>query len=108
MGCLEEPQAAVAPEETVAVVVPAPLTPPAVEAPEAVSKPTKEATQKVVCWDGTEVEVPAWARLIGNKFSGKFHRLDCQYVPSRENHLYFKTRAEALAAGQVPCKVCGP
>jgi hypothetical protein len=66
------------------------------------------ATRTVECWDGTRVEIPAWANFIGNKSSGKFHRLTCEYVPSKANHLYFRTREEAIAAGQVPCKVCSP
>ena len=67
-----------------------------------------EETRTVVCWDGKEVEIPAWAEFVGNKGSGKFHRLSCQYVPDKRNQLYFKTREEAIGAGQVPCKACSP
>ncbi len=94
-----------APVPAPAALTPAPTTPRGITQPEAV--PAAQ-TRKVVCWDGTEAEIPAWANFIGNKGSGKFHRLTCQYVPGRKNHLYFKARAEAIAAGQVPCKVCNP
>jgi len=100
-GCRKQAQERVSPPQGQqrAVVTPQVVQP----------QPTPgEPTRTVECWDGTRVEIPAWAKFIGNARSGKFHRLTCEYVPSKVNHLYFKTRQEALGAGQVACRVCSP
>lgn len=47
---------------------------------------------------------------IGNRHSHKFHYASCSYVPHMSDHhkVYFESRAEAIEAGYVPCKVCRP
>lgn len=45
---------------------------------------------------------------IGNKNSHRFHRPTCSSLPTEQNRIYFKTRAEAINAGYTPCKICNP
>lgn len=44
----------------------------------------------------------------GNVKSKKFHRQGCRYYGCSNCLAVFATRADALAAGYVPCKVCKP
>ncbi|MDD4566051.1 MAG: stalk domain-containing protein [Eubacteriales bacterium] len=50
------------------------------------------------------------AAYIGNGNTLKFHLPSCRYVPeiSQTNKVLLNTRAEAISAGYVPCKVCNP
>lgn len=48
------------------------------------------------------------ASYIGNSETGKFHRLDCSYLPENWNRVYFETADEARAAGYSPCGHCNP
>lgn len=48
------------------------------------------------------------ADYIGNKQSLKFHLAACRHLPAEKNRVYFTTRAQAVAEGFVPCKVCKP
>ena len=47
---------------------------------------------------------------IGNSSTKKFHKPACSSVDKiSDDHLvYFKTRAEAISDGYVPCKNCNP
>lgn len=45
---------------------------------------------------------------IGNYRSGVFHRPECTDLPKVENQIIFTNRAEAIAAGFRPCKLCKP
>jgi Metal binding domain of Ada len=44
----------------------------------------------------------------GNVRSKKFHRPGCRYYNCRNCTAHFASRAQAIAAGYVPCKVCRP
>jgi micrococcal nuclease len=50
------------------------------------------------------------AKYIGTVNSYKFHYIDCEWGQkiAEHNAVYFATRDEAISAGFVPCKVCGP
>lgn len=50
------------------------------------------------------------SNYIGNNHSYKFHYASCNYVSRMSDHhkVYFESRAEAIEAGYVPCKVCRP
>jgi Metal binding domain of Ada len=45
---------------------------------------------------------------IGNYRSGVFHRPECTDLPKIENQITFTNRADAIAAGFRPCKLCKP
>ena len=45
---------------------------------------------------------------IGNGNSKKFHRLECENLPSEHNQVKLKSRAEAVEAGYSPCSNCQP
>ncbi len=47
---------------------------------------------------------------IANSNSKKFHLSSCSYAAkmSESNKVFYKSRAEAIAAGYEPCKVCKP
>ncbi len=47
-------------------------------------------------------------RYVGNKSSLKFHRLNCNVLPSTGNQVPFPTREEALRRGYKPCMRCRP
>ena len=48
--------------------------------------------------------------FVGNRNSMKFHEADCRWVREMnpDNKVAFKSRAAAVKAGYVPCKVCRP
>ncbi len=50
------------------------------------------------------------ASYVGSRRSSKFHRPDCQWGRKIAPHnlVTFRTRAQAIQAGYVPCKVCRP
>jgi len=50
------------------------------------------------------------AMYIGNSNTKKFHKSTCSYVSSMSpaNKVMLSSRAEAIAQGYVPCKVCKP
>lgn len=52
--------------------------------------------------------IPAGTCYIGNKNSGKFHKLTCSGLPAEWNRVYFETRDAAVADGYVPCGRCNP
>ncbi len=47
---------------------------------------------------------------VGNRNTGKFHHDGCSSVRQMadRNKVYIQSRAEAIAAGYVPCKRCRP
>ncbi|NDO19469.1 hypothetical protein FMM68_07340 [Lachnospiraceae bacterium MD329] len=45
---------------------------------------------------------------IGNKNSKKFHRANCNTLPSAKNRVKFKSRDEAVEWGYSPCYNCQP
>ena len=45
---------------------------------------------------------------IGNKKSKKFHREDCNTLPSEKNRVHFSSRDEAEMRGYSPCGNCSP
>lgn len=53
---------------------------------------------------------PTFPGYVGSSKSDKYHSLDCRYVDqiNPENLVFFETKAEAEAAGYVPCGVCKP
>ncbi len=53
---------------------------------------------------------PASGGYVGSRRSNKFHARDCQWGKQIASHnlVVFKTRAAAVRAGYVPCKVCKP
>jgi len=60
--------------------------------PTATPKPTTQASQQ----------------YIGNINTKKFHLPSCRSLPYPENQIIFNTRAAAIDAGYVPCKICNP
>ncbi len=44
----------------------------------------------------------------GNVKSKKFHEPSCRYYNCKKCTAIFRTRADAIKAGYVPCKVCKP
>jgi methylphosphotriester-DNA--protein-cysteine methyltransferase len=48
--------------------------------------------------------------FIGHRTLGIYHRRDCEWAQqiSKQNHVGFRSRAAAQAAGYHPCKVCAP
>ena len=54
--------------------------------------------------------MPLPYKYVGNSFSGKFHRPGCPFARamSPTHVLLFHFRAQAVSAGQTPCRYCLP
>ncbi len=59
-------------------------------------------------WRSLLTKPDATGEFIGNKSSKKFHRTTCGHLPAEKNRVQFATRADAVAAGHEPCKICKP
>lgn len=78
-----------------------PAAPP-VAAPAAATAPAAAATPAPVAAS------PVVASI--DKPTGPFHRFDCEWAKKLgfKNRRVYDSRAEAIKAGHVPCKVCQP
>jgi micrococcal nuclease len=52
--------------------------------------------------------VPSWAQFSGNTSSGVFHARSCEHFRCKNCTEFFRTRADAVAAGFRPCGRCRP
>lgn len=52
----------------------------------------------------------ASAPYVDSVLRAPFHRVTCRWAAkiATENAVYYETRAQALADGHRPCKVCNP
>lgn len=84
--------------------------PTATEIPTRTPTPRPTPTNAPTSTPTRESDTESECAYVGSANSDKYHRPDCRYAENilPENRVCFDSRAEAEAAGYVPCKVCKP
>ncbi len=94
-----------------------PTRQPTTPLPTATSIPTRTPTSRPTATTvptspptPTEGDTESECTYVGSVNSDKYHRPDCRYAENilPENRACFGSKAEAEAAGYLPCKVCKP
>lgn len=68
------------------------------------TQPAQTSKEAAISDESVEME----SYYVGNIISKRFHRPDCEQLPSEKNQEIIVYREDALAAGYIPCGSCNP